>query len=91
MVNNIRFDSLSEGLRYSKLAFLEQKNIIQNLKVHPVFDLEVCDYEADFQYDYNSETPVEDLKGKVTNMFKLKMKMFKKYYPQIKLIIVKPY
>lgn len=93
-VNDIYFDGLREGQRYSKLSFLEQKNIIQELEVHPSFEFcydgkSICKYEADFRYKLDGQIIIEDVKGKRTALFRLKYKMFKAFYPNENLYLIK--
>lgn len=89
VVNQIHFDGFREGVRYSKLFFLQDKGVIKDLKVHPVFDLVDCTYEADFSYIFESRYLVEDVKWKETDVFKLKKKLLRRYFPNINLIIIK--
>lgn len=92
IVNEIRFDGIVEARRYSKLYFLEQNKIISDLKTHPVFKLDVNEkpigkYEADFEYEWNGKKWVEDVKGKLTDVFKLKMKLMGAIHPEVNLIL----
>lgn len=93
LINNIKFDSLKEGRRYSQLAFLEQKKIIQNLLLQPSFKMNIgretlCTYRADFQYSFESYTVVEDVKGIRTPVFRLKHKLFKILFPHLTLDLI---
>jgi hypothetical protein len=81
------FDSLKEMHRYQKLKLLEKAGEIQGLRRQVKFILipsqrrdgkvverEVA-YKADFVYEENGETVVEDVKGFRTADYKLKRKM----------------
>ena len=46
-------------------------------------------YIADFQYQENGKTIVEDFKGIETEAFKIKRKLFEKRYPDKELRIVR--
>lgn len=91
IVNEIKFDSFSEGQRYSKLAFLQDKGIISDLKIKtrynmpPLADKPFCYYEDDFNFIYQKKRVIEDVKGKLTAVFRLKVKMLKYYYPHLEL------
>ncbi len=90
VVNNIKFPSFSEGLRYSKLAYLEFKKVISDLKLQTKYPMPregkpFCNYIDDFNFLYQNKRIVEDVKGKETPVFRLKAKMFKFYYPELEL------
>jgi hypothetical protein len=82
-----RFDSLKERQRYVELEARIRRGEIQNLRVHPKFELKIgavkiCDYFADFAYDENildgsSVLVVEDVKSPatLTPVFRLKEKL----------------
>lgn len=93
------FDSVLEAKRYKQLALLEKANKISNLKLQPRFLLQESfkkngkthrkiEYIADFEYKENGQTIVEDVKGKQTEVFKLKHKMFEYKYPKLSLKII---
>lgn len=92
--NNIKFDSLKELERYKGLEILEKNGIIFDLKVHPKYLLQegFCYgkgkqrpiyYIADFSYTENDKNIVEDVKGKKTEVYNLKKKLFLYKYPDI--------
>ena len=96
------FDSIQECYRYRDLVLMEKAGAISNLVVHPVFLLQenfkdaatgkrhrAITYEGDFQYLENGVTVVEEVKGKPTDMFRLKWKMFRKLYPNLDARIIK--
>lgn len=93
------FDSALEAKRYRQLALLQRANKITNLKLQPKFLLQESfkkngktyrkiEYIADFSYEENGKTVVEDVKGKETEVFKLKRKMFEHKYPELSLKII---
>ena len=94
------FDSIAESRRYKELALLQRAGKITELQLQPKFLLQESfrkngktyrkiDYIADFQYEENGKIVVEDVKGKETEVFKLKRKLFEKKYPALELKIIK--
>lgn len=93
IVNGVQFDSIGEGLRYSELAWAEDKLIILHLRIKTKYPLlvngiEVCHYEDDFSYmitnlAYLDQRTIEDYKGRRTAIFNLKKKMFEAQYGQL--------
>lgn len=88
----ITFDSLGEAGRYSKLKFLESKNIIQNLirQVRYPFvinDIKICEYISDYEYTFKGIHYVEDFKGKLTETFKLKYNLIRAIHPEMNFVI----
>lgn len=88
-VNGITFDSKLEAARYSELLVLERGGFISALTCQPKFLLQdgfeydgkkerAIYYIADFQYldSDTNEWVVEDAKGKRTEVYKLKRKLF---------------
>ena len=86
-VDGIMFDSKGESKRYGYLKLLEQAGAISNLKLQPRFLLQdgftydgrkirKIEYVADFSYQRDGKTIVEDFKGIRTEVYKLKRKMF---------------
>jgi len=93
------FDSLAEERRYRELRLLERNGDIEDLKVHPRFEImpalnikgkhyRPTFYEGDFAYTENGVDVVEDVKGVQTDVFKLKWKMMWMRYPLLDLRIV---
>ena len=81
------FDSQGEMRRYQELKLMEKQGLIWTLKIHPRYDLsvnghKVCAYVADFEYQNMGllSVHVEDFKGVLSPMFKLKRKLFKAIY-----------
>lgn len=94
------FDSIAESKRYKELALLQRAGKITELQLQPKFLLQESfkkngktyrkiEYIADFMYEENSKIIVEDVKGKETEVFKLKHKLFEKKYPTLELRIIK--
>ena len=94
------FDSIAESKRYKELILLQRAKKIENLQLQPKFLLQESfrkngktyrkiEYIADFMYEEDSKIIVEDVKGKETEVFKLKRKLFEKKYPALELRIIK--
>lgn len=93
------FDSKKEGNRYIDLLELEKKGRISDLKLQPRFvlldkmkwngkTLRKISYISDFQYIENEtgDMIVEDVKGFLTPIYKLKRHLFLSLYPGYKFI-----
>jgi len=79
-IDGIKFDSGAEGERYKILKAQEQGGLIKNLQLQVTYPLlvnglKICDYRADFVYEVGGKTVVEDVKGQVHDVFKLKYKL----------------
>lgn len=86
--DGVVFDSKKEAGRYEFLKMLARAGKISNLKLQPRFLLQdgfiyggkkerKIEYVADFQYiDEHGTSIVEDVKGKKTDVYKLKRKLF---------------
>lgn len=79
------FDSQGEGRRYLDLKLLLQQGHISKLGLQPKFPItvngkKICTYIADFIYQENGVTIVEDYKGFMTPVFRLKKKLFEAIY-----------
>ncbi len=91
------FDSTGEANRYIELKALESAGVISNLELQPRFILQdkqkgirAIEYRADFRYrDIAGLWINEDFKGAETEIFKLKMKIFRRKYPEERLDIIK--
>lgn len=94
-VDGIVFDSKKESERYAELKLLERVGEIKALQLQPRFELQPpfdkngkhyrkIEYVADFMYADNrtGKVVVEDVKGKLTDIYKLKKKMFEYAYPE---------
>ncbi|MFC1961412.1 DUF1064 domain-containing protein, partial [Chloroflexota bacterium] len=89
------FDSKAEHKRYLVLKLWQEQGVIQNLRVHPRYELlpaftdsagkrhRSISYEADFAYRENSQQIVEDVKGMETQVFKIKKKLLLHRYSDL--------
>lgn len=92
MVNGITFDSKKEARRYEELKLQEKVEVISHLKLQPKFRLldgfkyngetiRPINYFADFSYiDAEGNEVVEDVKGKKTDVYNIKKKLFLNKY-----------
>lgn len=98
-VDGYVFDSILESKRYKQLALLERAKQIKNLRLQVPFLLQESfkkngktykkiEYIADFVYEENGQTVVEDTKGMKTDVFKIKQKLFEHKYPELSLKII---
>lgn len=99
VVDNIKFDSTLEANRYQELKLLQRAKQISNLRLQVPFLLQEgfkkngkthreIKYIADFVYEENGQTIVEDTKGICTEVFKIKQKLFEYKYPDLNLKII---
>lgn len=87
-IDGITFDSKKESLRYSQLKLMKLAGVISDLELQPKYDfihngVKICTYKADFRYIFhenNDEYVVEDVKGYLTEIYKIKKKMMKAFY-----------
>lgn len=89
IIDNIKFDSIKESRRYTQLKLLQQAGEISELQLQVSFELipkqkdeRKCTYMADFVYKENGKIVVEDVKGKRTQAYVIKRKLFKYKYPE---------
>jgi len=96
--DGIVFDSKLEAARYKILKKHQEDGDISDLQVQIDFpctitvdglDTKICSYIADFKYKRNKEWVVEDTKGVITQVFRLKKKLVEALYPGTKIVIVK--
>lgn len=104
VLDGIKFDSKLEAERYAQLKILERAGVIKGLELQPSFELlpsfrkngktwRKIVYKADFRYilcDVN-RIIIEDVKGStavITDVFRLKQKMFEYKYPEYTISIV---
>lgn len=99
VVDNIKFDSVLEANRYQELKLLQRAKQISNLRLQVPFLLQEgfkkngkthrkIEYIADFVYEENGQTIVEDTKGMKTETFKIKQKLFEYKYPELSIKII---
>lgn len=95
------FASQKEAERYKSLKLAQQQGIIRELELQPKFELQPAFerdnqeyrsiiYQADFKYwDMSKgEWIVEDVKGFVNQVFKLKLRLFLYKYPRFTFHII---
>lgn len=99
VIDGIKFDSKKEAQHYMELKLLQRAGEISNLELQPRFLLQEgfkkngetykpIYYIADFKYIEKGQVIVEDVKGKETEVFKLKRKLFEHKYPDLELRII---
>ena len=91
VINDITFDSKKEAKRYVELKKKQEEGEITDLRLQvpfelvPSFTIEIdgkkrkrrnIRYIADFTYYENGQKVVEDVKGRKTEIYKLKKKLF---------------
>lgn len=86
-LDGMTFDSKKEASRYQELKLLEKAGVIKNLQRQVKFTLipsqkidgkvaeRECSYKADFVYQKNGKTVVEDTKGFRTADYIIKRKL----------------
>ena len=100
----IKFDSKLEAERYAQLKILERAGVIRDLELQPSFELlpsfrkngktwRKTVYKADFRYILSDgdRIIIEDVKGStavITDVFRLKQKLFEYKYPEYTISIV---
>jgi hypothetical protein len=84
LVDGLRFDSKVEAGRYGELCLLQRAGVIRNLTIHRRYPLEVngvlaATYEADFVYERDEISVVEDVKSTPTRTreYRIKKKLMK--------------
>ena len=96
-IDGIEFDSKLESNRYSFLKLMEKTGGVKDLVLQPSFELQrkftdslghnhrAINYVGDFGYTNSAGSKiVEDCKGMLTEVFKIKEKLFCFAYPGIK-------
>jgi len=87
-IDGITFDSKKEGARYQQLLMMQRAGKIHNLELQPSFELapavtiagktkRALIYRADFAYTENGVEIVEDCKGMLTDVYKIKRHILK--------------
>lgn len=92
-LDGIKFHSRKEAARYSQLKLYEKGKLIENLRLQVSFELipkmvingkteRAIKYIADFAYydTVSKKEIVEDTKGMITDVFKLKYRLMKQIY-----------
>ena len=98
-IDGVTLDSQAEGRRYQQLGVLANAGAIQDLIVHPRYELlpartidgrreRALYYEGDFSYVEGGRRVCEDVKGVETAAFRLKRRLFLDRYPDIELRVI---
>lgn len=79
-VDGTTFHSKKEAERYRVLRQEVEDGVIHSLRLQPSFTIRVnghliCRYIADFEYVRDGATVVEDVKGRITDVYRLKKKL----------------
>lgn len=104
VADGIKFDSKLEAKRYGQLKMMERAGVIHDLELQPEYELipsfKKCGktwrrtvYKADFRYILceDDRIIIEDVKGSIaviTDVFRLKQKLFEYKYPDYTISIV---
>ena len=104
VADGIKFDSRLEAERYSQLKMMERAGVIRDLELQPEYELipsfkkggktwRRTVYKADFRYILceGDRIIIEDVKGStavITDVFRLKQKLFEYRYPELTIKIV---
>lgn len=104
VLDGIKFDSKLEAERYEQLKILERAGVIRGLELQPSFELipsfkkngrtwRRAVYKADFRYILceDDRIIIEDVKGStamITDVFRLKQKLFEYLYPELAISII---
>ena len=104
VADGIKFDSKLEAKRYAQLKIMERAGVIRDLELQPEYELipsfkkdgktwRKTVYKADFRYILaeDDKTIIEDVKGStavITDVFRLKQKLFEYKYPELSIKIV---
>ena len=104
VADGIKFDSKLEAERYAQLKMMERAGVIRDLELQPEYELipsfrkngktwRRTVYKADFRYILaeGDRIIIEDVKGStavITDVFRLKQKLFEYRYPELTIKIV---
>ncbi len=101
-IDGITFASKAEAERYCQLRELVKAGEIDQLELQPKYEVKVngqkiCNYIADFRYFSKAPGPqgqaghvvVEDVKGTLTPVYKLKKKLVQALYPGVEITEIK--
>lgn len=89
----MQFDSIREAEVARDFELEKRAGIIKEIEYQPAFELlprpNRVVYVADFRITYaDGRVEVVDVKGFETAVFKLKKKMLRHFYPQVKLVLM---
>lgn len=104
VADGIKFDSKLEAERYAQLKMMERAGVIRDLELQPEYELipsfmkngktwRRTLYKADFRYILSEDDSyiIEDVKGStsvITDVFRLKQKLFEYKYQDYTISIV---
>ena len=104
VADGIKFDARLEAERYAQLKMMERAGAIRDLELQPEYELipsfkkdgktwRRTVYKADFRYILaeGDRIIIEDVKGStavITDVFRLKQKLFEYRYPELTIKIV---
>ena len=85
-IDGIFFHSKAEGIRYLQLKAMQERGEIENLILQPPYECvvrnqKITTYRSDFKYcviddrGHTIKTVVEDVKGMITEVYKIKKKL----------------
>jgi hypothetical protein len=94
-IDGFTFDSLKEAKRYCELKLLMRGGVISNLRLQVPYELIPAQkggirkelpmiYKADFVYIENGIEIIEDAKGVLTDVYRIKRKLMKLIGKEIK-------
>jgi hypothetical protein len=94
-IDGFTFDSLKEAKRYCELKLLMRGGVISNLRLQVPYELIPAQkggirkelpmiYKADFVYIENGSEIIEDAKGVLTDVYRIKRKLMKLIGKEIK-------
>jgi hypothetical protein len=86
--------SKAEAKRCGELHWLQDSGAIRLLEREPAFPVtingkKVFTYKADFGYFTDDERVIEDVKGVLTAVYRLKKKIVEAHYPGVKIVEVR--
>lgn len=94
------FDSIMESEYFEYLLDLKDQGVVTAIELQPTYLLQPSfkklgktvrkiEYKADFLVTYHNHTQrLVDVKGALTDVFKLKAKLFDYYYPDLELLLL---
>lgn len=84
-IDGFKFASKKEGMRYVELKHMQRAGIISGLELQVPYvfehnDVKIAKYLADFVYQQDGKTVVEDVKGMRTQIYIIKRKLMLAFY-----------
>lgn len=93
--NGVLYDSVAEANYAAELDLCKKIGTICQVERQKRFSLyvagnKICDYIADFHVKFaDGHYEAHEIKGYSTEVWKLKAKLFRVLYPEIKLVVIK--